>query len=121
MSLMNVKKPHGTVYGHATAAYEQDGLLYDAQYRSLNSYPELKPKPAPKPTLTGLVMPDPLENSKAFLRQILKENPLSKSVVYKESEASNQVWDNVRDAAIEMAIVKFTQNKLEMWRLPEEA
>ena len=69
--------------------------------------------------LTGEI--DPLESSKTFLINVLKENPLSKSVIYKEVENNNQSWDKVRDAALALGIIKYSQKNLEYWKLPEVA
>lgn len=100
------------VYGHDSARYEQNGILYDALQKPLvDTAPKAKTKAAP-PVI------DP---AAAFLLQILKENPLSKSAIYKEAEANNQDWEKVRNAASALNIAKFQKNNLEMWRLPEDA
>jgi hypothetical protein len=112
--LLNLKQPYGMIYGHDTARYQQGDKLFDAQYR-LISPP--KAKEVSMAGLTGEV--DPLESSKAFLLNILKQNPLSKSVIYKEVENNNQSWDQVRDAALSLGIVKYSQKNLEYWKLPE--
>ena len=112
--ILNLKQPYGVIYGHATAQYDQGGKLFDAQYR-LVSPP--KEKEVSLVGLTGEI--DPLGSAKAFLLNVLNQNPLSKSVIYKEVESNNQVWNDVRDAALALGIVKFTQKNLEMWKLPE--
>jgi len=118
MTKLDLKKPYGTIFGHPIAAYEQNGVLFDGAGKPVN----MGPKPVfSKNTTFAPGLDDPLAGAKAFLLQILKENPLSKSIVYREAENNNQVWDHVRDAAIALGIVKFTDGptKLEMWRLPE--
>jgi hypothetical protein len=112
MSKFNLKEPYGTVYGHDSARYEQNGLLYDAQYKPLIPEP---PKPKTKAVTPAV------DAAAAFLLQILKENPLSKSAIYKEAEANNQDWESVRNAALTLNIGKFQKNNLEMWRLPESS
>jgi hypothetical protein len=113
---MDLKRSYGAVYGHDTVKYEQDGKHFDGQ---LN---QLKPASDPvsdKKVPTHVIENDKLANAKAFLSQILKENPLSKPVVYREAEQNNQKWDEVRDAFVAMGVVKYTQQGIEMWKLPE--
>lgn len=114
---LNLKQPYGVIYGHDVARYEQGGKQFDAQYRLVTPSPKVKAV-----SMAGLLGEqdiDPLESSKAFLLNILKENPLSKSVIYKEVENNNQEWDQVRDAALALGIVKYSQKNLEYWKLPE--
>lgn len=115
MSIMlNLKQPYGVIYGHEVARYEQDGKQFDALYKLI------VPPKAKEVSIAGLTGEvDPLGNAKTFLLNILSQNPLSKSVIYKEVENNNQVWNDVRDAALAMGIIKFTQKNLEMWKLPE--
>ena len=111
---LDKKAPYGQVYGHGQAVFEQDGVLFDGAGESLPTANELKKrKPAPNPV--------EMNQAEAFLLQILKGNPLTKSAVYKETESNNQNWDEVRDAAVRIGIIKFQQAKMEMWKLPEEA
>lgn len=113
---MNLKQPYGVVYGHAEIRYTQGGKNYDSQYNEIGAPKE---QPAPKKVEVPAAGNPMLANARAFLLQILKENPLSKSAVYKEAENNNQVWNDVRDAAIELGVQKFTKKNLEMWELPE--
>ena len=114
-ALLNLKQPYGVVYGHDSARYSQDGHLYDGQYRRMTP-PKVEVSMA---GLTGDTDLDPLDSAKTFLKNLLAQNPLSKSVVYKEVESNNQVWDDVRNAAIAIGIIKYSQKNLEMWKLPE--
>ena len=114
MTKLNFKQPYGVVYGHDEIRYTQEGKNFDAQGREVGAKPvDQKPKVQTKSTA--------LDNAKAFLLQILKENPLSKSAIYKEAENNNHLWDDVKNAAVELNIVKFTKANLEMWKLPEGA
>lgn len=117
MTKLNFKQPYGMVYGHDSIRYTQDGKNFDAAANEI-SPPKPKVQEAgdkPPAKSTGL------DNAKAFLKQVLKENPLSKSAIFKEVENNNLVWNDVRDAAIELNINKFSQKNLEMWKLPEAA
>ena len=116
MTTLNPAKPYGVVYGHDTIRYTQDGKNYDARHREVGAE-------APKPGKVQKTVASaaPISSAKAFLLQILKENPVSKSAIYKEAENNNQNWDEVKNAAIELGIVKFSTANLEMWKLPEGA
>ena len=111
MSKLNLKAPYGVVTNHPTICYVQDGKNFGADKNELD--------PAP-PKVVEIDPDDKLGAQKTFLMNLLKENPLKKSVVYNEVESNNQSWPKIRDAASAMGIVRFTQDKQEMWRLPEE-
>lgn len=115
MSTLNLKAPYGVVYGHDVIRYTQDGKNFDARYRLVDS----APKKEAKVQKTDVTKVTPIENARLFLIQILRENPLSKSAVYKEAENNNHNWNDVRDAAIALGIEKSTKNNLEIWKLPE--
>lgn len=117
---LDFKAPHGIVYGHDTIRYSQNGKHYDGA-GTLIPEPSSTEQQAEKPKLKDTKpQDDRLAGAKAFLKHILKENPLSKSVIYKTVESENQVWNDVRDAAVELGIVKSVKSSLEMWELPEE-
>lgn len=116
MTKLNFKQPYGVVYGHDEIRYTQEGKNFNAQGQEVTP---AKPEAKPKVQSGEPEKATPLSNAKAFLLQILKENPLSKSAIYKEAENNNYNWDDVRNAAIDLNIAKFTQKNLEMWKLPE--
>jgi hypothetical protein len=118
MAKLNFKQPYGVVYGHDIIRYTQEGKNFDPRGEEIVPAKVAPPK-VQKPDITAT--PTALDNAKSFLIQILKENPLSKSAIYKEAENNNYNWNDVRDAAIALDIAKFTQKNLEMWRLPEGA
>ena len=118
MSDFDHKKPHGTIYGAENGArYEQGGKFYTAAYKPLNQ-PEPVAKKV-KATAEATDPNDPLRDSKTFLMNVLRENPLSKSVVYRETESNNQSWPKVREASLALGIVVYKQGSTEMWRLPD--
>jgi hypothetical protein len=118
MSKLNFKQPYGMVYGHDEIRYTQEGKNFNTQGLEITpAKPEAKPKV--QKTEDGVAKATPQANAKAFLLQILKENPLSKSAIYKEAENNNHGWDDVKNAALELQIAKFTKANLEMWKLPE--
>ena len=120
MSKLILNQTYGVVYGHDSIRYTQGGKNFNAQHNEI--VPEAPAKvPLSKAQKDGVAPVTPLSNAKAFLLQILKENPVSKSAIYKEAESNNQDWNSVRDAAIELGIAKFNSKNLEMWKLPEVA
>jgi hypothetical protein len=118
MSDLNTNRPFSTVYGHPIARFEQDGLSYDAAGKLIGTARTVAADP--RVVTSERIHTDALDSAMRFLRNILAAGPLSKSVVYKESEASVQDWNSVRDAAIELKIHKFQYRGSEMWKLPEE-
>jgi hypothetical protein len=121
MSKLNFKQPYGVVYGHDIIRYTQEGKNFGPRGEEILPTPVVEKLKAQKTDATTASKPTALENAKAFLLQILKENPLSKSAIYKEAENNNYNWNDVRDAAIALDVGKFTQKNLEMWKLPEGA
>lgn len=103
---LNLKAPYGVVYGHPTANYEQDGKLFGPGMEEVDR------------TIQTQVAPEVSQGAKDFLLRVLKENPLTKSVIYKEAENEGQKWAEVKDAALEVGIMVYQQNKIEMWKLP---
>lgn len=103
-------KPYATVTGHPWAMYEQAGVLYDG-----GGDPGTDAYAAEQDDLT--IPTDELESAKAFLQQVLAENPLSKSVVYKAAQTNNQTWEDVKAAADALGVVRFKYQNAEMWKL----
>lgn len=117
MITLDKAKPFATITGHSLARFEQNGLLFGPTGELIGT-----PKTAAT-TQRALqeesIQTDQLVNAKAFLMNILNGRSLPKSVVYVEAENNNQPWDAVRNAAIDLGIVKLTIKKAETWRLPE--
>lgn len=118
-AVLDRNKPYGTIAGHPAAHYEQDGLLFDGAGKLLGTPTFVAA--APKVTLDEAMQTDALVSAAAFLKNILKGGALSKAVVYKEAEANNQPWESVRQASVDLGIMKFQFQKAETWRLGEDA
>ena len=112
-------KSFGIVSGHPVAMYQQDDLLFNASEELIGT-PKTTAE-APPAKKEEQIQTDQLVSAKAFLAQILAGNALSKAVVYTEAEKNNQDWETVKNAAVDMGIVKFSFQKAETWRLPEQA
>lgn len=113
---IDFKKPYATIVGHAHARYEQDGVLYTAGG-------DLFGTPAGTEQILKkeeIVQTDEINGAKAFLRQVLKDNALSKSALYKLADQNLQNWDAVKTAALDLQIRKFKYGTTEMWKLTEE-
>jgi hypothetical protein len=109
---LDESKPYGTVTGHATASFEQNGKLFGGDKMSLTD------EEASRSTDEVIQTPE-LTSAQAFLKHILKEQPLQKNIVYKTSQENNQLWQNIVQAAQEMEIIKFSFKGTETWKLPE--
>jgi hypothetical protein len=87
---LDPSKPHGTIWGHPQALYEQNGVLFDGGGNPL------------KPDVT-VVEPEEEEEEResfdAFVRNILDGGPIAQSDVYKEAQAKNLNWAEVKNAA----------------------
>ena len=118
MTDLDKTKPYSTVYGHPFAKYEQGGLSYDAVGKLIGTPHTIAADP--RTEASERILTDSLDSAVRFLKNILKEGALSKSVVYKESQNNNQDWDSVRNAALELKIHKFGYKRVEMWKLPDE-
>lgn len=107
-------KPFATIVGHKVAKFEQNGLLFNVRG-------ELVDPPKAAPVQHDLVIEtDAVDSARRFLLHVLQGGPLTKSVVYKVAEESNQPWDSVNKAADLLGVVKFSYNRATMWKLPEE-
>lgn len=112
MKQLDKNKPHGTVYGHSSAMYEQDGVLFDG------SGAEIQSSTSSEVSDSKVIPHNGVENAKEFLLNILKLNPLSKAAVYKAAEQNSQQWDDVKNAAESIPVTKFQYQGAEMWKLP---
>ena len=92
---LDFDKPHGVVFGHAYAAYEQDGILYDGAGERID-------KPEVKEEVETSGQEDAINyqarQAKDFLLGILKEGPVTRTAIYRECEANNQNWEEVQKA-----------------------
>lgn len=105
--MLDFKKPHGQIWGHPWATYEQDGVLYDAAGREKDDIgckvdPDLKPE-----------FDDPEE----FLQHCLEGGPKVRDVVYKEAQEASLIWASVETVAAEMGIRKYKSGIKDMWQL----
>ncbi len=117
MITLDKTKPFATITGHSFARFEQNGLLFGPTGELIGT-----PKTAAtsqRAVSEEMIQTDQLASAKEFLMNILSGRSLAKAIVYVEAENNNQSWDAVRNAAIDLGIVKFTVKKAETWRLPE--
>lgn len=101
--------PFSTVYGSSTIKYAQGGMNFDQ---------------------LGKRVPDVIDNSDviehadyrsalAFLEQILKGGPLTKSKVFTSSQQNNQSWGQVSTASRDPRFLKFKYGNSEAWKLKD--
>lgn len=117
MTKLDRTKSFGIVCGHAYAAFEQDGLLFDGA-GELAGTPKTVAADE-RVVKDSIIQTDALVSATAFLLNILKEGAVTKAVVYKEAGNNNQVWESVHTAAIDMGIHKLNFKGAETWKLPE--
>lgn len=115
MLQLDQSRPFGTVVGHATAKFEQDGTLFDARGSALG-----REEPDVVKQQDMVIETDAVDSARLFLLNVLAGGPLSKSTLYKVADENNQSWNDVTKAATLLGITKFTYNKATMWKLPEE-
>lgn len=106
------ERPFGVIYGHAKAAYEQDGVLFNGAGKPID---EATTKEIEK---DKIVETNDVSNAKTFLETVLKNGPLAKPQVLKIAEGANQRWADVTKAASLVDIVKYQYRNSEMWKLP---
>jgi len=111
---LDKQRSYGTVMGHHTASYEQDGVLFDALGNAIDSLL------SENPVADAIIETDAVESAKAFLRVVLRGNPVNKSAIYKEAESNNQSWEDVKKAFSLLGGTTFTYNRATMWKLPTE-
>lgn len=112
---LDFDKPYGTIHGSDKYRYVQEGRHFDALGQYVLDVPAL-----PKPREEVLIETDAVASAEAFLKNILKENPLPKSRVYAESQNNNQDWEAVNTARKILKIKSFEVQKVEMWKLITE-
>jgi hypothetical protein len=118
MSKLDKTKPFGIVHGHTSAAFEQGGLLYDGSGDLLGTPKTVAA--SERVESDSIIQTDQAVAAKAFLANILSGGALSKAAIYKAAESNNQDWTTVKAVSADMGIVKFSYQKAETWRLPEE-
>lgn len=111
---MDFKKSYGTVYGHHSAAYEQDSKLYDGGGNLISEEAD-----APKEVEESEAEEGAAE---LFLHALLEGGPILQTNIKKESELKELNWQEVLNAAIKMDVVKYKQGLANVWKLnPERA
>jgi len=125
---LDTKRSYGTVFNHDQIAYVQDGMCFDASgefvkqdtvksvVKQVVEKPIKKSSKKVQPTKTDKVNLD----ATSFLEDILSENPLSQSVIKKQSEAVGLIWADINQAAAELGIHKYKQGNINMWKLGEK-
>ena len=108
---LDTKRPHGHIWGHPQASYEQDGKLFDGAGEILTG--EAPMPPAPKVDMPK----DALEI--AFLKGLLAGGPMQQATIKRESENEHLIWTDILTAATKLPIEKYKQGTSNMWKLLE--
>lgn len=107
-------KSYGIITGHDKYHFQQNGKFFDAGGEQVID------KPAPVKGIKVQEEAPPaesLDSAKAFLTTLLAGGPVAKPNVYKEAEANNQNWEDVKKACSELNLKVYKQGKIEMWQM----
>jgi hypothetical protein len=120
------RKPHGTITGHRWARYEQNGTLFDASGNTWGEEPaedevelEIQPVTQPDEQINNSQRDFALDNAKAFLKNILAQGSLTRSVVFRECAANNQDWEKIKEAFATLG-EPFSRKNIVHWKLKVE-
>lgn len=114
---LNKQRPYGTVFGHDTAVFEQDGLLFDGAGEPLGGEQSRVPV---KESAVASKTQAKIASARAFLENILSGGALDKSVIFKEAENNNQHWGDVKTAFAQMEGKTFKRGAVTLWHISTE-
>ena len=112
---LDFNKPHGVVYGHAAAMYEQDGALYAGDGTPIIGNAAIKSDTSVEEPIIDL------EQEKEFLKNLLRGGEMLQTNVAKEAENMDLNWSQVKNASIELNILKTKQGNYNVWKLDGES
>jgi hypothetical protein len=108
-------KSYGTISGGHPASFTQNGMFFDSNEDLMNDDDIEEEKEE------DMVIDTPeVSSARTFLIAVLKSGPKMKSVVFKAAEDTNIKWEDVKNAAALMNLVKFKFKNQETWKLPED-
>lgn len=88
------KQPHGVVYNHYGAAFEQNGKLFTGSGDLFEDEVATLPDPTPAPA----------SDISVFIKEQLKGGPVAQANLYKESAEKGYVWADVKSVAADMKV-----------------
>lgn len=101
-------KPHGTVWGHSSAQYIQNGVMYDASGCLIDVEENEESTESSSDN----------SKEKEFLLRILNGGPVFQSLIKRDSEIENLIWSDVVAAGISIGIEKVKSGVSNTWQLP---
>jgi len=118
------KKPHGVITNHEWARFEQDGVLYDCQGEPMDQIqPEIVEtieKDEPEVIASAEKKDFQLNQAQDFLKNILADGPLARSVLFKECQSNNQSWEKVKTAFANLGGEATKRRNIIYWKLRAE-
>jgi hypothetical protein len=111
------KKPHGTITSHPWAHFEQNGILYDSQGQPMDQIAEPDDVIEEETPVVSNKKDFGLIQAQDFLKNILADGPLARSVIFKECAANNQNWDKVKTAFADSGGEVLTRRNVIHWKL----
>lgn len=118
MKKLNLSKPYGTVHGHDSAHFEQDGVLFDATGAAIS-----EEKLEADAVIKAEALSAEQSAIRAFLSICLAGGPVDKSNVYKQAMDAELSWDSVKTEFAAVGLVETrgpAKTPIEIWRLDPE-
>ncbi len=112
---LDKSKPYGTVMGHPSASFEQDGKLFDGE-----GY-ELSEKKVVSAKVEAEVVARNINESIAFLKKFLSGGAVSETKIKVEGENKGFSWDDIKSAQAKVNLRLYKQGTATMWKLVDEA
>ena len=111
---LDMKRPHGTIVGHPKAVYIQDGHLFDGQGRQVLE--ESDKSPVARAAAKSVEQRQ--SAAKDLLDILLSGGPVDQNVVYRESQDKGLLWEDMKNAAIELGVEKKSVKGVQTWKMP---
>lgn len=107
MQSLDKEREFGTIYGHHSAMFEQDGRLFGGDGKPAAAPEEDEPA-SEEETVAG-----------TWLRTQLAGGPVAQTELYKQCQIDSLNWDEVRNAANSMQVKKYKYRQVDTWKLTE--
>lgn len=118
---LDTGRDYGTIFGHPSAKFEQDGCLFDQQGRRLGAAGAAAAA-ADDPEQGARTDEEGVAKAKAFLSEVLAGGALTREGVLKEAEDAHLLATYVNEAAKEACLRYQTgkgRDQVTYWKLKE--
>jgi len=128
MKKLDTTRDYGTIRGDHEASFEQDGLYFDANGEQIGGTAQVLDKATKPKTPAGQVnkAPTPAEIAVQMARDfvtklMLPNEPVARSVVAREAEIANVLWEHVEAQFKALGGVSTGKGAKVVWKLPVPA